>query len=466
MSADLGYLSIAEAAARFRNRTLSPVEVVEALLDRIDALDGRLHAYLAVMAESAMAEARQSEQELLAGQDRGPLHGIPIALKDLYATAGTLTTAGSPVLADWVPEEDATVVTLLRQAGAVNLGKLTMHEFAFGPPALDDPYPPARNPWNLDHVPGGSSSGSGAALAAGLCLGSLGSDTGGSIRGPASFCGITGLKPTYGRVSRAGVVPLAWSLDHVGPMTRSAEDCALMLQAIAGYDPKDPASSPAPVPDYRATLGQGLAGVRLGVCRPYFLDHEALDPDVRQGVEQAIAELRGAGASVVEVGLPHAEQARIANTVIMLAEAYAYHEQTLQTRGHLFGKRLRLRLLEGGLLRASDYLQAQRTRSLFQEELGAALRQVDVLITPTSVRPASSWATFDPAATARDPSYTAPFNLTGVPVLSVPCGFSAAGLPLGMQIVGRSLDEATVLRVGHAYQQLTDWHTRQPAGLG
>ncbi|MCX6020639.1 MAG: amidase, partial [Chloroflexi bacterium] len=392
----------------------------------------------------------------------GPLHGIPVALKDLFATAGVRTTAGSQVLADWVPDEDAAAVTRLRSAGAVLLGKLTMHEFAFGVPALDDPFPPARNPWNRLHMPGGSSSGSGAALAAGLCQGSLGSDTGGSIRIPAAYCGVTGLKPSYVRVSRRGVVPLAWSLDHVGPMARSAEDCALLLQAIAGYDPNDPASSPAPVPDYRAALGGKLAGLRIGLPRRYFFAAEGAAPGVLALVEAALADLERAGARLIPVDIPHAEAARHANTVILTAEAYAYHEAALRERAQDFGDGVRTRFLQGGFLRAADYLQAQRTRSLVAHQVAEALGRCDLLATPTMPRTAPAFAMFSPESTFADPSYTSPFNLVGLPALSVPCGIAPDGLPVGLQLIGRNNDDAGVLQAGHAYQQITDWHLLRP----
>lgn len=464
LAQDACYLSIAEAAAAFRRKQLSPVELTRLLLDRIDAVDGNVNSYVTRTDELAMAQARQAEIELAAGNDRGPLHGIPIALKDLYQTAGIRTTAHSRVLADWVPSEDAAATARLQEAGMVLLGKLAMSEFALGGPSPEQPFPPARNPWNLERMPGGSSSGSGAALAAGLCLGTLGSDTGGSIRGPASMCGISGIKPTYGLVSRYGVVPLAWSLDHAGPMARTAEDCALLLQAIAGHDPRDPASANVPVPDYRATLNDGVRGLRLGVPRSWFAAGEyAADADILAAVDAALGVLEQLGATIVEVdGAPFAA-ARSPNSTIMIAEAYAYHEQTLRERPEDYGAVIRGRFRQGAFLSAADYIQAQRVRSRIIAEVNDILRTVDALVMPTSASPAQPFGDIPVEMTLRTLAYTSAFNLTGLPAISIPCGFNAAGLPLSLQIAGHAFDDATVLRIAHVYQQVTDWHQRRPA---
>jgi aspartyl-tRNA(Asn)/glutamyl-tRNA(Gln) amidotransferase subunit A len=342
----------------------------------------------------------------------------------------------------------------------VMLGKLITHEFAFGIQFPGHRYLAARNPWDLERMPGGSSSGSGAALAAGMAFGALGSDTGGSIRGPASFCGIAGLKPTYGRCSRAGVLTLSWTLDHTGPMARTVEDCAYLLQALAGYDAADPASSREPVPDYVAPLGRGVRGLRVGVVREYFF--EGIDPEVDKAFEQALATLRQLGASVEDVQIASIQSAG-AFMAILLAEAFAYHERDLREHPELFGELLRERMLAGGLITGSEYVQAQRLRAQLQADMGAVLRRVDVLATPTSPKPAPTFAQ------VYDPDYgfprgnTGPFNMTGLPALAVPCGFTAAGLPISIQITGRPFDETTVLRVGHTYEQATDWHTRHPA---
>jgi len=457
-AAELCDLGIAELGRRYRSRELSPVDVATAHLARIDRLDKTLNCYVTVTADRALADARAAEAALGQG-DAGPLAGIPVAYKDLYATRGVLTTAGSALLADWVPDHDSTCVTRLQQAGMVMLGKLITHEFAFGIQFPGHRFAPARNPWNLDHIPGGSSSGSGAALAAGLTVGSLGSDTGGSIRGPAAFCGIVGLKPTYGRLSRAGVVTLSWTLDHTGPMARSVEDCALMLQALAGYDPADPASSREPVPDYASGLGSGVRGLRVGVPRDYFFDEAK--PEVAAAFESALGTLSGLGAEVRDVRIPSIGAAP-AFMVIMLAEAFAYHARDLRERPQLYGEVLREKMMAGALLTAEEYVQAQRLRSRLREDMHRALAEVDVLATPTAPVTAPSFQT------VLDPNFPfarsnmAPFNMTGLPALALPCGFAPNGLPISLQLAGRPFDEATVLRAGQAYEQATDWHLHRP----
>ena len=460
MGADeLCYATIREIGQKFRKKEVSPVDLTNALLKRIERLEPKLHTFVTLTAERALAEAKAAEAALRRGDAAGPLLGIPVAYKDLYATKGILTTAGSAVLADWVPEADCTCVARLQAAGMVMFGKLITHEFAFGLQFPGHRFPAARNPWNLDHIPGGSSSGSGAALAGGMVFGSLGSDTGGSIRGPASFCGIAGLKPTYGRCSRAGVVTLSWTLDHTGPMARTVEDCAYLLQALAGYDPADPASSRAPVGDYVAPLGQGIRGLRVGVPRAYFFD--GVDAEVVEAFERALGTLKGLGATVEDVEIPnlHVSWAFMA---IMVSEAFAYHERDLRERPALYGEVLREKLLAGGLITGAEYVQAQRLRAQLQAEMAEVLKTVDVLATPTSLKPAT------PFALALDPNLpfpkrnTAPFNMTGLPARAIPCGFSTAGLPISLQLAGRPFDEATVLRLGHTYEQATEWHTRRP----
>jgi aspartyl-tRNA(Asn)/glutamyl-tRNA(Gln) amidotransferase subunit A len=341
----------------------------------------------------------------------------------------------------------------------VMLGKLITHEFAFGIQFPGHRFPPSRNPWNIEHIPGGSSSGSGTALAAGMTVGSLGSDTGGSIRGPAAFCGIAGLKPTYGRVSRAGVVTLSWTLDHTGPMARSAEDCAYLLQALAGHDPADPASAREPVADYLANLEGGVKGLRVGVVRDYFF--EQVEPETVAAFERALGELGRLGATVRDVSIPsiHATPSFM---VIMLSEAFAYHERDLRTRPELYGAVLREKLMAGGLFRADEYVQAQRLRAQIREDTARALETVDVLVTPTALGPAPAFkVVLDPDFPFAK-SNMGPFNITGLPTLALPTGFSQSGLPLSFQISGRPFDEATVLRAGHAYQRATDWHRRRP----
>ena len=459
---ELYYLSIGEASSLIRSRQLSPVELTQAFLDRIESVDERLKSYVTLLRDSALAEASVAEAEVQSGQWRGPLHGIPIALKDLYDTNGVRTTAQSKVLEHRVPVEDATVVTRLREAGAVLLGKLAMHEFALGGPPTSL-FEQARNPWNLDYITGGSSSGSGAAVAAGLCMGSLGSDTGGSIRGPASLCGIVGLKPTYGRVSRHGVTPLSWSLDHCGPMTWTVEDAALMLQVIAGYDAKDPTTSRTAVPNYSASLSEDVKGLTIGVPRHHFFDKESgADTETLSVVDKALGALEGMGARLVEVTLPSLEYAWIANMTIMLSEAFAYHRENLRSQPDHFGQIVRMRFYLGGLFSAGDYVQAQRVRSRVKREFAETLRDVDVLATPTSFRPAATFKEFDTVALIMTPSFTAPFNQAGLPAISVPCGFNSAGLPIGLQIAGRPFDEPTVLRVAKAYEQHARWSDTRP----
>lgn len=460
---ELCSLTIHRASEMIRTRELSPVELTRAFLQRIDALDGRLHSYITVLERNAMMEARAAEAAIFEGGYRGPLHGIPIALKDLFDTAGVRTTANSRLTRDRVPDEDATAVARLRAAGCIVLGKLQMHEWAMGGPDPTSLCPPARNPWDLDCMPGGSSSGSAAAVAAGLCMGSLGSDTGGSIRSPAALCGTVGLKPTYGRVSRAGVLPLSWSQDHCGPITWTVEDAALMLQAIAGRDAKDPTSSSAPVPNYSQALREDCRGFTIGVPRHYISGANGdTNPETAAALERAITVLENLGAQVVEVTVPSLVHARAANTVIMHAEGFAYHEANLKARPEEYGDYVRARLYIGGLLGAADYIQAQRARSLLRRAFAQVMRQVDLIVTPTALAPAGLMDAFDPTGVTRGSSFTAPFNLTGMPAISVNCGISKAGLPIGMQIAGRPFDELAVLRAAYAYQQATRWFERRP----
>ena len=459
----LYYLTIHEASSLLREGQLSPVELTQSFLDRIDQLGGTLRAYITVLSESAMSEARRAEEEIRRGEYRGPLHGIPIALKDLYDTAGVLTTAASKVMADRVPQRDATTTARLKEAGAILLGKLTLHEFALGGPDPSTGFPLARNPWSLEHIPGGSSSGSGAAVAAGLCMATLGSCTGGSIRGPAAHCGIVGLKATYGRVSRYGVVPLSWTLDHCGPLTWNVEDTAHMLQAIAGHDPKDPTSSRAPVPDYSRSLTEDIEGMRIGVPRDFFFrDDPNVNSEVLSAVEGALEELRGLGAQVEEVSIPMLEYASGAQPVIMLSEAFAYHQSNLRSRPEDFGDMCRARFRVGGLFSGGDYVQAQRVRKALTSEFNEALQKYDLIASPTMSNPAGRFDETDVMSTARVPSFTGPYNLTGMPAISVPCGFTESGLPIGLQLAGRHFDEPTVIRAAYTYQQHVRLFERRP----
>lgn len=465
---ELAALSIAEAGERIRRRALSPVELTRAYLDRIQASNVELRCYLTILAEQALAAAAAAEREIGSGRYRGPLHGIPIALKDLVMTRGIRTTCGSRILKDWVPEADATVVVRLVAAGAILLGKLNMHEFAYGPTGVNPHYGTPVNPWGRDRMPGGSSSGSGVAVAAGLCAGALGTDTGGSVRIPASLCGIVGLKPTYGRVSRAGVVPLAWSLDHIGPMTRTVTDAALLLQALAGHDPADPSTAAVEVPDYRRASEADPRGLRVGVVREVFFEH--LHPDVRAAVEGAVRALEGLGIRVEEIRLPRLHHAGPATFAIITAESMAYHEPYLKTRAAEYGADVRARLLTGQFVLATQYLKAQRARQVLRAEVDGALSRVDALLLPTTPIPAPRTdereATVDGVredVRAWLTRCTRPINLTGHPALSLPCGLTGEGLPVGLQLVGRHFDEATLLRLGRAYEAVSPLRDRRPS---
>ncbi len=455
---NLADLSLAELSTEIRAGRVSPVEATEACLARIDARDGVLNSFLTLCADAARDEARLLAEELAKGDWRGTLHGVPLALKDLYDTADVRTTGGSLILKDRIPERDATVVRSLRQAGMVLLGKLNMHEFAFGATGENEHYGASRNPHDPDRLTGGSSGGSGAAVAAGLCYGSLGSDTGGSIRCPAALCGIVGLKPTYGRVSRRGVLPLAWSLDHVGPMTRTVTDAALMLEAIAGHDPADSTTAQVPVPPYSQEIEGGVRGLRLGVPREFFW--EALHPEVEAAVRGTIAALEGEGAEIREIRLPFLDHAQAAQAVIIRAEATAYHREWLRTRSADYDPRVRSRLVEGLFLSAADYLDAQRVRRGVRRELLEVFAGVDVLLTPTVSVPAPriGATAVEAGGVVAPPQYymvrnTYLFNLTGLPALSVPCG-RAEGLPVGLQIAGRPWEEGLVMRIGRTVERL------------
>jgi aspartyl-tRNA(Asn)/glutamyl-tRNA(Gln) amidotransferase subunit A len=449
-------------------KAVSPVEVVRAHLDRIERLDGTLRAYITVCGEGALEAGRVAEARLVAGEAVGPLHGVPIALKDLVDTRAVRTTGGSRILENRVPSTDATVAARLAEAGAILLGKLNMHEFAYGPEGLNEHYGQTRNPWDaaVPRIPGGSSSGSGAAVAAGLATAALGSDTGGSIRIPASLCGITGLKPTYGRVSRAGVLPLSWSMDHVGPMARTAADCALLLRAMAGYDAADPTTSVLPVPDFMAGIGRDVKGLRVGLLRDVFSD---TIPELRAAIDAAARGLQGLGAVVDEVTLGHMAEVPAATFAVVAAEAFAYHAPWMRTRPQDYQRDVRERLFVSAFVSGAHYVRAQQIRALVRAEVDAALARRDVLLapsTPIAATPLGVRETDVGAARADVRAallrFTRPFNFSGHPACSVPCGFTGDGLPLGMQIVGRPFDEITVLRVADAWQRATDWHTRRP----
>ncbi len=466
---ELAWSTVTDLARSVRGKEVSPVAVVQAFLDRIAARDGTLRAYVTVCADAALAAAREAEATIVAGREVGRLHGVPLALKDLFDTAGVRTTGGSTILGDRVPAADATVVARLAAAGAIVLGKLNMHEFAYGPEGLNEHYGHARNPWDAatHRIAGGSSSGSGVAVAAGLAPAALGSDTGGSIRIPAALCGITGLKPTYGRVSRAGVLPLAWSMDHAGPMARTAADCALLLRAMAGYDPADPSTSVVPVADYPAALTGEVTGLRIGLLGKHFL--AAAAPEVREAVERAARLLERLGARVDEVHLETVTHVPAASFAIVASEALAYHARWLRERPGDYQADVRERLQAGAFVTGLHYVRGQQVRALVRREVDEALARRDLLLAPTTpvaatVLGQTETVVGDTAVDVRSAliRFTRPFNLSGHPACSVPCGFTAGGLPIGMQLVGRAFDEATVLRAADAYQRATDWHRRRP----
>jgi aspartyl-tRNA(Asn)/glutamyl-tRNA(Gln) amidotransferase subunit A len=462
MSHELYYLTIAEASRQIAAKQLSPVELTRAYLERIEALDPKLHAFITVTADLAMDQAQAAERDIVSQGPRSPMHGIPFALKDIYDTAGIATTGHSRLLRDRVPESNAAVTERLLEAGGILLGKLATHEFATGGPSYDLPWPPANNPWLLDRFPGGSSSGAGAAVAAGLAPGAMGSDTGGSVRLPAAYCGLAGLKPTYGRVSKRGILPLSWSLDNAGPLTWTVEDCAIMLQMIAGHDPLDPSSANYPVPDYRAVLDKGIAGMRIGLVRHFYERDAIAEPAMLEAMHAAVDVLQDLGAEIVDVELPSLDLFQACNRIITMSEAFAIHEHSLIHQPEDYGAVTRYRILPGAMITAAEYLAALRQQRECTEQTLAVLDTVDVLLTATIYGPAPVQATMRAEANFARPPLTNPFNLTQLPALTICNGYSAEGLPLAMQIAGHRFDEATCLRVAQAYEKATSWRERRP----
>ena len=460
---ELAFLTVAEAAELLRGKKLSPVEYAKALTERIGHYDGKLNAFLRPEPEIALEDARRAEAEIMRGGWRGPLHGVPYGLKDIINYAGLPTTAHSKVLERNVAGEDAAVTQKLRAAGGVFMGKLSTHEFAVGGPSFDLPWPPARNPWNRDHFCGGSSSGSGAATAAGFLPAAVGSDTGGSIRNPATMCGVVGMKATYGLVSRRGVFPLAFSLDHVGPLTRTVRDNALVLEVLAGHDPLDPGSISTASVGYTAELDRGVRGLKIGIIRHFYARDMEGDAEMVAGIEAALKVLQGLGAEVREIETAPLGEWNACNRTILSSEAYAIHEKWLRERPQDYGRLARERILAGAFVRAADYINATRVRGKLAKSFHALFESIDVAITASSMDPACRID--DPEAIERTygRQARAPFNLTGGPALSVPVGFSRAGLPLGMQIIGSPFGESLVYRVGQAYEQATEWTRRHPA---
>lgn len=460
--AELYSYTVGQLARLIQTRQVSPLEVTKSVIDRIEKIDGRLKSYVTVSRDEAMESAKGAERAIMAGQYLGPLHGIPIALKDNVLTKGILTTYGSKVLSDFVPTYDATITERFKQAGAVMVGKTNPHEFAWGVFS-----PPTKNPWDLERDPGGSSGGSAAAVAADLAIAAIGTDTGGSIRIPGSLCGIVGLKQTYGRVSKFGVMSHSYSLDHAGPMTKNVEDAALVLQAIAGWDPRDPSTANVPVPNYSRALTGMISRIRLGIPKEHF--YADLDPEVQQAVEKAIKVLQGLGASVEEFSMPHLKYGLAAILAVELTSSTTYHARYMKRIAE-YQPDVRTLVELGLFMLATDYLKAEQLRRVLINEAREAFKRVDVMITPTEPIPAWKTGQATIRIGAKDVSVldaswrnTFPYNLTGLPAITVPCGFSRTGLPIGLQIAGKPFDEETVLRVAHAYELNTDWHSKKPS---
>ncbi|MEC8909518.1 MAG: amidase [Chloroflexota bacterium] len=465
---EIPFLTASQLSKLIETKEVSPIEATEAYLDRIQEVDGKLNSYVTVTGEQALEAARRAEQEISIGVNRGPLHGVPMAVKDQFNTAGVLTTGGSSILKENVPEEDATVITRLKDAGAVLLGKLNMSEFAMAE-IYNHPYGTPRNPWDLERNPGTSSSGSGAATAAFLCASSLGEDTGGSIRGPANFSGLVGLRPSQGRVSRHGVLGGSWSMDIVGPISRSVEDAAITIQAIAGHDPKDTYSRDVPVPDYRKALTGDIQGIKMGVIQEH-MDSPNLDPAFREAVAKAISVLGEIGASSEYTSIPLAPNAGALTMSILSVEWSNLHRKLFEENFKELDHNNKIRFLTGSIIPAQFYYKAQKIRTALRQQILEALEKVDVLVLPTGpvtaplVESSPGIQSKEHALTglAGRISFTGPFNLAGTPALSVPCGFSSSGMPMGLQIVGRPFAEETVLKVAYAYEQNTDWRSRRP----
>jgi aspartyl-tRNA(Asn)/glutamyl-tRNA(Gln) amidotransferase subunit A len=459
---DLAYLTIAEAARLIKARKLSPVEFTRALLARIAATDSTYHAYIAVTQDLAIAQAKAAEAELMRGDWRGPMHGVPYAAKDIFDVAGMATTCHSKLRIDHCAGCDATAIVKLREAGAVLLGKLALHEFATGGPTRELPWPAACNPWNVDLHPGGSSSGSGVAVAIGTAPGALGTDTGGSVRNPATCCGVIGMKPTFGTVSRAGVFPLAFSLDHVGPLTRTVEDNAIMLQAIAAHDPADPTSSRRPAADFTGEINAGVKGLRIGLIAHFYDEDMIAVPEQSAAIAAAADVLRRLGAEVTPIRLSSLQRYTECGRTILMAEAFAIHEPDLKERPQDYAAITRRKLLPGAFTPAADYVKAQQLRSTLCAEFAAAMRGLDAAITLSSLDMPCRIDDDETIAKTYERQARMPFNVTGTPAIAVPTGFTAAGLPTAMQILGRAFAEPMVYRVAQAYCEATRWCEHHP----
>ena len=466
-SLEICYMSAGSLSKLVENKKVSPVEIIDAHLSRIDATEPILNSFITLLADESRIAARQAEKDIQSGKYKGPLHGIPVALKDLYNTAGVRTTSGSKIFDTFIPAEDCTVASKFHQAGAILIGKLNMHPFAYGPTGENLDYGHMHNPWNPEMITGGSSGGSGSAVAAGQCTITTGSDTGGSIRIPAALCGIVGLKPTYGLVSRWGLTALSWSLDHPGPMVRTVEDAAMTLNVMAGHEPKDIASAKVDIPDYTSALTGNVRGLRIGMPKEYF--EAPLDPQVRKAVEDAISVLEGMGAEVKEVSFPLFNESQAISSTVLMSEATAFHRDLLERDGHQLYEPVRQRLQAGLFISAADYLRAQQARTLLDQQGRRLLDDVDILAGPTE--PITAPEILAPKVLAGEQEigvvgaltqYTRPYNINGFPAISVPCGFSNTNMPIGLQLAGTPFDEMTVLRAAHAYEQASNWDTQRP----
>jgi aspartyl-tRNA(Asn)/glutamyl-tRNA(Gln) amidotransferase subunit A len=458
---DLNYLTLVEASDLIARGEITAEDLTQAQLERISRIEPKLNSFITLTTEAALKRAREADAEIRKGIYRGPLHGIPIALKDLYETGGVPTTAGSLFFADWVPEEDGEVVKRLEKAGAISLGKLNMHEIALGVTTNNPHFGACHNPWDVERTPGGSSGGSGAALAAGLCMGSLGSDTGGSIRIPASLCGIVGFKPSFGRVSLRGVVPLSWNLDHAGPMARRVSDAAVILQVIAGYDPEDPVSVDTPVPDYLAQLNGNVRGWRVALAEDSFFTRA--EAEIIAAVQQSAEVFASLGAQVNMVEFPGGYEAARDNGLMTTSDAAAFHRERRKEQPEKFGADVRQRLESGAAVTSSEYSLARRNQTVLRRKFEQFFDEYDLLLIPTTPIAAPFLEGPDAVEQARTLTrFTSPFNLTGLPAISLPCGFTAQGLPVGLQIVTRPWGEAALLRAAQAFESATDWHKRRP----
>jgi aspartyl-tRNA(Asn)/glutamyl-tRNA(Gln) amidotransferase subunit A len=464
---ELCFLSVAQLSGLIQRKEVSPVEIIEAHLSRIEALEPTLNSFITLLSEQAMAAAQKAEKEIQGGKYLGPLHGVPVGLKDLYYAKGIRNTSGSKIFDRFIPDFDSTIALRLKEAGAILLGKLNLHPFAYGTTGENEEYGHTHNPWNPALITGGSSGGSGSAAASGQCTLTMGSDTGGSIRVPGALCGVVGFKPTYGRLSRYGLSALAWSQDHPGPMARTVEDCALVMNAVAGYDPNDPTSIKLPVPDYTKALNGHIKGLRLGVVKEFL--EVPIESQVKESVWKAIEKLGELGAIVSEVSWPLYHYAMAIASIIQMAEATTYHSKLIKEKGSRIYPPVRLRLEAGIFISATDYIQAQRARTLFYRQSHELLQKVDLLAGPTVPVTAFPIGTSELKVGGQHVNvislltqYTRPFNLNGFPAITLPCGFSDDGLPIGLQLAGRPFDEDIVLRAAHAYEQATDWHSRRP----